>query len=245
VYYRTNNPIQDIPEGFKECYRYQYKYNAYYCVYSNEHLNTFVGRFSPVKEQTKDYKIISANDILTENTEIEILKVSPKIANHYRLMWVKKADMSSSGHSFLLFADKKLIGVLTLVEGLKLGHDLVVIFSDPCTPTSNYKRLSKLIIYLASTWEVINMVSEISMWEHNGLTTRVFTNEPVSMKYRGLFDVAERKEEKEGNYKYKIIYQNRKNIFKTLKEAYLVWLKKYKKDVWITSNNQSKSLTKN
>lgn len=229
VYWRTNNPETHLPAGFKQVYQYKYKYTGAYCIYSNANYKTFVGSFQPLKEKIENYKMIGYEDIITENSKIEIKKVSTYVANHYRMMWVKKAQMLDSGHAFLLFVDGKLIGVLQLADALKFSSDLIVINSDPACPHSRYRRLSKLIIFLCCTQEMLKMMNDLSMWEHTGFTTRVFTNEPVSMKYRGLFDLAERAEDKEGNYKFKLIYQNRNKIFPTLAEALKAWVKKESK----------------
>ena len=82
------------------------------------------------------------------------------------------------------------------------------------------------MLYVCCTEEVQNMINDKSMWEHVGFTTRVFTNAPVSMKYRSLFDLKEREEETEGNYKYKVIYQNKRKIEPTIKDGLAKWLKK-------------------
>ena len=70
------------------------------------------------------------------------------------------------------------------------------------------------------------------MWEHLGFTTRVFTNAPSSMKYRGKFKLKTREEDKDGNYKYKLIYQNTENLCKTYKQALSEWIDKFSKDTY-------------
>ena len=82
------------------------------------------------------------------------------------------------------------------------------------------------MLHICCTQEVVDIMNEKSMWEHAGFTTRVFTNAPVSMKYRSLFDLKEREEDEEGNYKYKLIYQNKRKIAPTIKEGLKNWLKK-------------------
>lgn len=224
--YRVNTLI-DAPDGYEEVFRYQYKYHGFYSVFSNrKSTKRFVGRFNPLKEDPKQYPVISLEDEITEKSEIQMVPVSGAIGNHYRLMWVKKAEMSDSGNTYLFLIDGKIVGLLVAVDGLKFGTDLCVIFSDQAAPTSRYKRLSKLILNLICTKEFLTFFNDKSMWEHEGFTTRVFTNNPISMKYRGLFELNKRVEQKEGNYKYSLIYQNRKNIFETYRDGLKAWLKK-------------------
>lgn len=231
VYYRRNDLVEP-PKNYNEIYRYQYKYDACYSVMSNNPKSRWVGRFTPLSEQIKNYKLIGKDDVITEKSKIKIVQVPATIGNHYRLLWVKKARMTSAGWSFLIFVDDKLIGATTLQTGQTFGHEWCIIYSDPACPNSRYKRLSKLMLYVIGTKEVLNIINEISMWEHTGFTTRVFTNEPVSMKYRGIFDLHERKEDKKGNWKYNLLYHKHIDTMPdTMEEGMRKWLQKDGKQV--------------
>lgn len=225
VYYRRNDVI-DPPENFKEVYRYNYKQDAYYSIISNCTNRSWVGRVAPLKEQVKHYELIDKDQEITEDTKIEFMPVPANVGNHYRLLWIKKAKMTSAGYSYLIFADKKLIGMTTVESGIKFGSDYVVIFSDPATPTSRYKTFSKLILYLINNKEFLNIVNDLTMWEHSGFTTRVFTNAPVSMKYRGTMNLSERKEANDGSWKYCLIYHSKPKLYPTVKEGLKAWIKK-------------------
>ena len=231
--YRVNNVVPP-PSGYNEVFRYQYKYHAFYCVFSNrKDSNLFIGRFNPMKEENKSVPIIGIDDEITENSKIEVIQAPSNLGNHYRLMWVKKAEMSDAGNTYFIMCDGKLIGLLVVENAMKFGNTLAVIYSDPAAPSSQYKRLSKLIINICCTKTFIEEFNDICMWEHTGFTTRVFSNNPVSMKYRNLFTLAKREETKNGYYKYNLIYQNRENIFENFNEALKSWLKK---DGKITKN---------
>ena len=228
-YYRTNNPVEPerVPPGYEEVYRHGYKHGAHYCIYTNaKGVQKYVRRFNPLKEEVKHYPLIQETDTITNKSKVEFLKVPGNIANHYRLMWVKKAQMTNGGVPYLIFVDGKMIGLVQLNSGLTFGTDLIPIFSDPACPHSKYKRLSKLIIALTCTQNVIDMVNEDVLWTHHGFTTKVFTNESSSMKYRNLFKLALKEELKHNNFKYSLIYQNRERIFKTFKEALTFFLDK-------------------
>ena len=230
VYWRTNGENILMPGCMQRVFHYQYKYNAAYHIYSNINSAKFVGSFEPLKELPKNIKIFGKNDEITKDSKIDIVLYPSNVGNHYRLMWVKKAQMTNAGWSYLVFIDEKLVGLLQLESGLKFGSDYVVIFSDPVSPFSKYKRLSKLILYMCCTKEMLKTINDISMWEHTGFTTRVFTNAAVSMKYRGLFELTERKKDKSSDYKNILIYHSKKH-YDTYMDALCEWLKKYGNDL--------------
>lgn len=238
VYYRRNDVLTDeekrkiIPESYKEKYRYQYKANGFYTLYSNHEYLTntvtksWVGRYEPLKEEVKNYPMIGKDDVITARSEVRLMKVKGTVSNHYRMMWVKKAEMSDGGTSYLVFVDGKLAGCLQLQSGMTYSSPFISIFSDPSCPFSRYERLSKLIMNICCTRETLEMFNEESMWLHEGFTTRVVTNAHSSMKYRGLFKKTDTKPMDSGNYKNSIIYQNKDKIFKTYKDALIHWLNK-------------------
>lgn len=229
LYYRTNNPLQgsqEFNQRFSLVYQYQYKYDGEYCVYASQKKSTFVGMFSPLKDKAKALRLIDKEDVLPPDAECRLIQEESAVINHYRMLWTKKATMTDAGTGYLVVVDGKVIGTLTLSDGLNYGVDKCLILSDPACPYSSYKRLSKLILYICSTQETLDMFNELTMWEHVGFTTRVFTNAPVSMKYRGLFDLAEKVED-EGDYKYKLIYQNTRKIAPTWNDGYRIWYERH------------------
>ncbi|USK77740.1 hypothetical protein LIT31_26200 (plasmid) [Peribacillus frigoritolerans] len=57
-----------------------------------------------------------------------------------------------------------------------------------------YKRLSKLILACVLSKEVKMLLEQALNGRIKALSTTAFTDKPVSMKYRGLFEVHSRKE---------------------------------------------------
>lgn len=226
AYYRTNHILENIPQKYVQVFQYRYKYHSFYCVYTNNPSGKYVGTFVPLKETQIPIKIIQKTDDINPETQISVIKCKGPVANHFRLLWVKKAEMADAGIPYLIFADEKMIGLVVLMPGIQFSHEMAVILSDPACPTSKYKRLSKLILYIVCTREMLKMFNDDTMWEHNVFTTRVFTNEAVSMKYRSLFELAERKSDPSGNYQNVLIYQNKGKILGTFKDGLMEWLKK-------------------
>lgn len=62
----------------------------------------------------------------------------------------------------------------------------------PVTPTK-YKRLAKLVLYAALSKESKLLAERLVNKRIRSLVTTAFTKKPVSMKYRGLFDVLNKK----------------------------------------------------
>jgi hypothetical protein len=223
--YYPENWLEEVPAGYEETFRWKRGYNKWISIFSNREWLKWVFSSPLINEKQASYPVITEKDVINENTRIHVIESKADIVNHYRLMWVKKADIKSGAHNFMIFADEKLIGCAVLNSGVNFGMDFITIFSDPASPTSRYARLSKLILYVICMGEMIDRINDLSMWEHKGFTTAVFTNYEVSMKYRSLFTLAKKETLKTGGWKYKLIYQNRLNILPTYQDGLKAWLK--------------------
>jgi len=237
AYYRCFNTNDELPENYKLSMVFQHKYHACHCIYTNAQSILFVKRFQGLKETVKKYKIANEDLTIDQNTKIEIVRVDNYVSNHYRLLWIKKAEMKQSNYSFLVLANKQVIGVICInsINAVKMAYgsnfttNKAIIISDAASPMTKYKRLSKLILHLILTKDFLYTINELTLWEYTGFTTVAYTNNPVSMKYRGLFELVKREELKEGNYKFKLTYHSKK-MFNSIDEAKNEWIRKYAKD---------------
>lgn len=59
----------------------------------------------------------------------------------------------------------------------------------------DYDRLAKLVLYAALSKESQLLAEQLNKTRVRSLVTTVFSQNPVSMKYRGLFKVLNRKED--------------------------------------------------
>ena len=221
--FRTMDKI-DI-ESYKMVFKFQYNYDKFYHLYTNFDTDSFIGRFEPLKSVNPKLPIINKNDVISEKSRIEIIPVPTTIGNHYRILWVGKARMTSGGNCYLIQIDSKVVGLLQIESPLAFGQSNAIIFSDPAAPTSRYKRLSKLILHLCCTETFLKVINERFLWPCEGFITRVFTNHEVSMKYRNLFEITTKEIDKDGNFKYRIMYKNKK-LFIDYPTALNEWLKK-------------------
>jgi hypothetical protein len=100
-----------------------------------------------------------------------------------------KVNYSLGGDYALgFFADKKLFGFAVFAKGLKTADiwETLLLHSDFVVP-SKVDRLSKLLLYLLRSKEVATLIRRHYVYAYTGLQTSVFTDKPVSMKYRGVF----------------------------------------------------------
>jgi len=226
VYYRSIDELQ-LP-NYKIVFKHNNKINSSLLTYSNYKESTIsVSRKFQFPTEQPKYELFKFEDVITINSKIVLKEIERKHANHYRLLWVKKADATKGGIPYLIFIDGKVIGLIQVETslGFKYHDDIARIFADPCVPTSRYKRLSKLILALCLTETFLKQYNEDTLWYNTGFKTAVFTNAHTSMKYRNLFKLTNRMPLNNGKYKYKLLYQNKK-LFKDYKSALAYWLKK-------------------
>jgi hypothetical protein len=100
--------------------------------------------------------------------------------------------------AYAVMVDDILIGAFALsVAPSKAAmdrHSTVYLLSDfPVAPT-DYPRLSKLVLYAALSREAQLLAERLARKRVRSLFTTAFSNNPVSMKYRGLFDLHNRRE---------------------------------------------------
>jgi hypothetical protein len=101
-----------------------------------------------------------------------------------------------------VLCDGKMIGVFafstapTLTNWSQIEGPTIYLLSDfPVAPTS-YPRLSKLVLYAALSIESKLLAERVSHQRVRSVVTTAFARRPVSMKYRGLFDLLTRAETK-------------------------------------------------
>lgn len=217
-------------KGMKRIFQYNQGRSKTHYLYANYKAKTGIKLDLALKSVPGKFKIIGDDTVLTGSERARIVPIDGKVSNYYRVLWTKKAKMTDMGMPYGLFLDDVFIGCITISSGLNFSMDYALIVSDCTPPGSVYKKLSKLPLLCILTEEFRLFVNSVMMWEHNGFTTIAFSNEPVSMKYRGLFELAERKPNTANDYKFKLTYRQRRMFNETIQKAYEEWFKKYGKD---------------
>ena len=102
----------------------------------------------------------------------------------------------------------------------------IYLLSDfPVDPT-DYQHLAKLVLYAALSTEAKLLAERLSKHRIRKALTTAFTDRPVSMKYRGLFDLHTRKEAPDDNpHRFMLNYLSDMGRW-SLAEGYALWQKK-------------------
>ncbi len=159
----------------------------------------------------------------------------------------------SETQAYAATVDGKLVGVFAVSTAPSPANysDLssIYLLSDfPVFPT-DYPRLSKLVLYAALSKEAQLLFERVARHRIRRAATTAFSENPVSMKYRGLFDLHSRKQSKpkEGFDPALNPYYNNYQLHYvadmgrwTLAEGLAIWKRKHGKTAEPVNNADSK-----
>ncbi len=193
-------------------------------LYSNiEFKNSYIMPYAKYKKS--DYALLPDDHEITEDSKIVFLKSSNEKLNYYKNLFLKKGIDYTTGMSpMMVFLDGYLFGFL-LFDIIRYGMDQekstrgVYLLSD-FVIASRIDKISKLLLLCTKTKELQTILKEKFIQAVEFVLTTAFTHKPVSMKYRGVYQLMKRGE---GFLQYttecgKI----------TTAEAVKTWIKKYK-----------------
>ena len=125
--------------------------------------------------------------LLTPTSEVEIITASSAQMNFLKDIYLAKGIAHTSGiANFLVLIDGHLTGGFIYARA-KFGGDVIYLLSDfALAPKS---RVSKLIAMLATSAAVIDRMEVKLVQRIESVVTTAFTDRPVSMKYRGIFEI--------------------------------------------------------
>jgi len=143
--------------------------------------------------------------------------------------------------AFGVMVDDKLVGCFAVSQSKFHGmrgiiQPFLYLLSDfPVSPTK-YQRLSKLILYAVLSKEMKLIFEKLTRKRVRGIITTAFSDNPVSMKYRGIFRLLKREKLEEAKNcksgyigkKFMLNYGQEVGNF-TLDEGFKIWLKKHGK----------------
>jgi hypothetical protein len=164
---------------------------------------------------------LSDDDAITPESQLTLIPTSNRVVNYYRDVYLSKGvGIPADGEVPLVAAvDGKVFGFL-IYSRMQGGGD-VYLLADFVVNSGRYRRLAKLLVLVTQTREVRKLLEEKFLLEISKCRTMVFTDKPVSMKYRGLYKLARRDPGK-------LVYETGMGIL-DLKEVIPLWLKKYEK----------------
>lgn len=157
----------------------------------------------------------------TPETKITAQVVPTSLITYFKHFYMSGRVNYTSGGDFgvIVFADGKAFGFAAFSKQMStMTH--CFIHSD-FVSRSDTPKLSKLMIQLLKTNEVRRIITRKMMHRFDGLKTSVYTDKPVSMKYRGVFRLDRRDK---GKLMYSCEFSGQ-----GLEEVYQAWLTKQKK----------------
>ncbi len=160
-------------------------------------------------------------DEITPASKLVIAPTTNRIVNYYRDVYLSKGvGIPADGEVPLVVAvDGKVFGFL-IYSRMQGGGD-VYLLADFVVNSTRYRRLAKLLLLVTQTREVRRLLEEKFFLEIPKCRTMVFTDKPVSMKYRGLYELARRDPGK-------LVYETELGLL-DLSEVIPLWLKKFEK----------------
>lgn len=127
---------------------------------------------------------------LTKRSRVELLWMQTKHMNFLKDAYLQKGLMhGTGGYNFAVLLDGKLAGgFIYRFEGYSL-RQLYLLADFALEPRS---RISKLIAMLATCSLPVDRVAVALVQQFDEILTTAFTEKPVSMKYRGVFELVGR-----------------------------------------------------
>lgn len=161
-------------------------------------------------------------DEITENSKITLKKITQAQMNTLRSLYLNAGIApAAAGVNLAILIDGKLIGAMGLSKST-FGAG-IYLMSDFVIRPLGYKRASKLVLACVLSIEVKRICEQMINQKVDIVQTTAFTDKPVSMKYRGLFDLTSRKENPN-----RLNYSSAAGQW-TLQEALATWVKKHSK----------------
>jgi hypothetical protein len=143
------------------------------------------------------FALLPPDHPITQESRIEFRKADNQRMNYYKNLFLKKGIDHTTGVSPLfVFLDGYLFGFL-LFDVIRYGMDQdratrgVYMLSD-FVIASPISRLSKLLLLATKTGELRQILKEKFLQAVDFILTTAFTDKPVSMKYRGVYDLMKR-----------------------------------------------------
>ncbi|HGY5076915.1 TPA: hypothetical protein ACNV27_002102 [Citrobacter gillenii] len=170
------------------------------------------------KSQPFRYRILDA-DAITAESKVEIALLNAQQLNFLKNIYLAKGINHKAGMmNFAVLVDGMLVGAF-IFSMAQYGDKIHNIYMLSDFSTSRHRKLSKLVPMLATSRNVIDHINRQYVIDIKSVYTTAFTKKPVSMKYRGIYQLAKRGE---GflNYSTAVREQSPQEIFQE-------WYRKY------------------
>jgi hypothetical protein len=174
-------------------------------------------------------------DRITMESRLQIVPALEPEINYYKVRFMKKTiDFTDGFWNFMVFVDGRLFGfiVASPPRTSRTGAaGEVYVLSDFVVPVSKNKRVAKLLLLSMQTKRFKALLGEATQRPIGHLLTSAFTTAPVSMKYRGVFNLVNRGVTVDAVYgteKPFLNYGTDTGLYDE-REALAVWIKKFRR----------------
>ena len=192
----------------------------------------------PPVTDAKPFKFVPVDiDRISKRTQVRLYPCTAGSADYIKGLFLQENIVFVRGMvNVLIYLDDMLAGVLTYnrmnraLGGFK-QHDAIYLLSD--VSTSRFGRISKLLPMLATCRHMVDYAGKrLTHRPVLQVLTTVRSNNPASMKYRGVFNMVSRKDAPEGESsgaRYIINYGSAPRE-QTPQQIFKEWLRLYFKD---------------
>lgn len=219
----TDSPRQDMGDPVMIAQKIQF-HSIF--IYSNLEFRRAITRWR-IGSNKKYFDLLKDEDEIDQSAQISIAPIDSVTMNYYRDLYLgKTVGIPSIAETALaILVDSKIIGFVGFNRIFDRAKDWrrINLLCDFVVPSTKYNRLAKLLLLVIKSDEMKRYLEEKHLQEFNYCLTSVFTDKPVSMKYRPLFELIERKQSPP-----RLKYKGQLGTIK-LCEVISTWIKKYQK----------------
>lgn len=176
------------------------------------------------REEAFGYKPVDI-DKIQPDSEVTITRADAAQMTFLKNVYLKKGIVHTPGMAnYLVHIDGMLIGGL-IYSLPKFGEKAsIYLLSD--FAISREGRLSKLVTRLACNADVLRDLGKRFINRYDEVKTTAFSDHPVSMKYRGIFELAKREEKNAPEGRFMLNYVGAR-LDESPQEAYRWWFAKH------------------
>jgi hypothetical protein len=170
------------------------------------------------KEETFAYTPVVASE-LGPLTDVQLVPATSAQMTFLRNAYLAKGIAHTTGlANYLVLLDGKLAGGFIFNRDKWKPQETIYLLSDFCIV--HERRLAKLVAMLACSREAVHAWCKRFVMRPKSLCTTAFTDAPVSMKYRGIYELTSRKPGR-------LQYEAQIGEARPAKSIYLDWLGRF------------------
>lgn len=163
---------------------------------------------------------------MTDESVLTLKRIKTSDMSRFKDVYLSKKIAHAAGTwAFAVLVDGWVVGFFEYAMPKSYASpDALYLMSDFPVSGTRYERLSKLIVMTAISGETCQMMERIREYRVRQMGTTAFTDRPVSMKYRGVLNLAKRGETDDGRK-----YLNYEQVFndQTWQEVLQTWWTKH------------------